>query len=69
MMALAKLQKMDVKMSEVTFYIVRMCKARPYGLARPCEACMQALKAAGVRDIRYTTDVGVAREWIEYKEA
>lgn len=69
MMALAKLRNMSVKMSEVTFYIVRLCKARPYGLARPCPACQAALREAGVKDIRYTTNQGVAREWFEYEEA
>ena len=69
MMALAKIQKMNIKMSDVTFYIVRICKSRPYAIAYPCAACYRALIEAGVRDIRYTTNYGVAREWIDYKEA
>lgn len=69
MIALAKLKNMDVKMSDVTFYIVRLCRARPFGMARPCPACQAALRDAGVQDIRYTTNSGVAREWFDYKEA
>jgi deoxycytidylate deaminase len=65
MMALARLKKMNVKMSDVTFYVARVCKSRPYAIARPCRACQAALIEAGVRDIRYTTDYGYAREWIE----
>lgn len=64
MMALSKVQKMDVKMSEVTFYVFRVCKSRQFALSRPCEACYCALKEAGVKDVRYTTNHGVAREWI-----
>ena len=64
-LALAKLKNMDVKMSDVTFYIVRLCKARPYGMARPCPACMKALKDAGVRTVFYTTNTNYAKEWIQ----
>lgn len=64
MMALAKLKKMDVKMSDVTFYIVRLCKSRPLGMARPCAACYRALVEAGICDVRYSTDRGFGQEWI-----
>ena len=67
---LAKLQKLDVPMSEVKIYIYRTCKSRDYGMARPCPACWHALSAAGLKVAYYTTDRGFAKEWIEdYKEA
>ena len=65
MKVLTKLRTMDIRMSDVTIYVVRICKARPFGLARPCRACLVALSNAGIRDVRYTTDFqGYAREWI-----
>ena len=69
MMALARLKKMNVKMSDVTFYVARICKSRPFAMARPCKACYQALLEAGVKDVRYMTDYGYSREWIEIKES
>lgn len=64
MQVLSKLKKMDIKMSEVTLYIVRLCKARPFGIARPCPACMFALRQAGIVSIYYTTNTYYAKEWI-----
>lgn len=66
---LVKLKRMDVPMRDVSVYIYRTCKSRESGLARPCAACFAALREAGIRSIGYSTDVGVALEWIDYKEA
>ena len=69
MALLAKLKRMDVPMRDVSIYVYRTCKSRESGLARPCAACLHALMEAGIRSIGYTTDVGVALEWIDYKGA
>lgn len=45
-------------------YIFRSCKNKPYGNARPCKACMKALKEHGFKRIHYSTDDGFATEII-----
>jgi deoxycytidylate deaminase len=48
--------------NNVTIYIGRVKKNHTYGMARPCKACMQALKDYGIKHIVYTTDDGLAEE-------
>ena len=43
-------------------YIYRQRKDQPFGLARPCKACMAAIRKAGIRHIYYTTNDGYASE-------
>lgn len=43
-------------------YIYRQRRDQPHGLARPCKACMAAIREAGIRRIYYTTDDGYASE-------
>ena len=47
-----------------TIYIARKLNCDGWGLARPCPACMQALKDAGIKKIVYTTENGYAVEYI-----
>lgn len=68
MVALSKIKNMDIDMRNVTFYIARLCKSQAFGLARPCKACMRALREAGVRRICYTTEYNYVQEMINYKE-
>ena len=46
----------EVEWSKVKVYIYRICPGRigGYGLAKPCEACIQALRDIGIRHIYYT---------------
>ena len=64
---LAKLKKMDIPMQDVSIYVYRVCKSRDHGLARPCGACLAAIRDSGIRRVYYTTDFGVAVEVIDKK--
>ncbi len=46
----------EVEWSKVKVYIYRICPGRVggYGLAKPCEACIQALRDIGIKHIYYT---------------
>ena len=46
-------------------YIYRQRRDQPHGLARPCRACMAAIREAGIRHIYYTTNDGYASEVLE----
>ncbi len=50
--------------SKVEVYIYRSCPGKKlgFGLARPCNACLAALKDKGIKKIYYTTDTGYAYE-------
>ena len=58
-----KIQTKDFKYC--TLYVARKLKAGDCGLARPCKACMQAIKEYGINKIVYTTDSGYAVEYIK----
>ena len=66
-----KLRKMqNVDMRRVDVYVYRVCKSKPFSMARPCAGCMRALRDSGIRSVYYTTEYnGYAHEWIDYKEA
>lgn len=57
----------DLDWSKVNVYIHRLAPGLPNakGLARPCPACMAALRDCGIRNIYYTTDDGFAYEKID----
>lgn len=52
----------DVDWSRVTLYVCRLRNDRPYGMARPCPACMAAIQSLGIKHIIYTTNDGFAAE-------
>ena len=52
-------------LSSATIYIARKLNCCGYGLARPCPACMEAIKDAGISKIVYTTEDGHAVEYID----
>lgn len=65
---LRKLQNVDMR--RVSVYVYRVCKSKPFSIARPCPGCMVALRDAGIRSVYYTTEYdGYAHEWIGLKEA
>lgn len=59
---ISKLKNMDIDFKKVKIFIYRIRYDQPYGLARPCPACMKAILDFGIRDIYYTTDSGYAHE-------
>lgn len=46
----------------IKLYIYRQRRDQPHGLARPCKACMAAIREFGIRHIYYTTNDGYASE-------
>lgn len=63
---LRKIKYLDIDFSKVKFYIYRETKDGHLGMARPCPACMAALKQFKVVKIAYSTNDGFAREEIKY---
>ena len=61
-MALNKIKYLDIDMSKVHLYIYRGHKDGTYAMARPCSACMAAIKQMGVQNIHYTTEDGICYE-------
>jgi deoxycytidylate deaminase len=61
---ISKLQKLDIDMRDVSVYVYRICKSREKGLARPCAACISAIRNAHISRIYYSTDIGYAAEVI-----
>lgn len=57
--------KKDVPFDKVELYIYRKMTKKPFGLARPCPACMAMIKNLGIKKIYYTTDDGFAFEQLE----
>lgn len=61
---ISQLRNMDIDYRKVKLFVYRIRNDQPYGLARPCPACMRAIIDLGIRDIYYTTDAGYAHEKI-----
>lgn len=61
---LNQIKHMDLKWSKVKLYIFRTRYDKPYGMCRPCSACMGAIKDIGIKNIYYTTDNGYVYEEI-----
>lgn len=55
----------NINFSKVKLYIYRLRNDRPYGMARPCPACMAAIKDIGIKNIYYTTNDGFVYEKLE----
>lgn len=63
---LMKNNELDVNKLEITVY--RSSKDGTQKLARPCAACMAAIKEIGIPVVNYTTPHGIATEYILGKE-
>ena len=52
----------DVDFSKVKIFVYRICKGKKYGYgnARPCDACMNAIRELGIKNVYYTDDDGYA---------
>lgn len=57
----------QVDWKDVNVYVYRIAPGLPQhrGTARPCAACMAALKNLGIRNIYYTTNGGFAYERLD----
>lgn len=57
----------QINWKEVNVYVYRIAPGLPLqrGTARPCAACMAALRSVGIRNIYYTTDDGFAYERLD----
>ena len=51
----------DIDWSKVHVYVYRICngKKHGYGNARPCPACMNAIKDMGIKNVYYTDEEGL----------
>lgn len=56
----------NIDWKEIKVYVFRISpgKSLGQGMARPCKACMAALRDKGIRNLYYTTDTGYAYEKI-----
>lgn len=54
----------DIPPDKIKLFIYRRRRNTPHGLARPCPACMAAIRSRGIKHIYYTTDDGYATETI-----
>ena len=63
-MALSKIQHLDIDFSKARIYVYRELRDGKLGMARPCKACMAAIRQIGIKHINYTTDDGFAAEKI-----
>src|SRR6478609_3560050 len=46
------------RLKGATAYIVRINRQGQLRMARPCDECMEELRSAGIRKIRYSTNEG-----------
>jgi len=65
---ITELKKCDVDFKKVKVFIYRIRKDQDFGMARPCPACMNAIKDLGIKQIYYTTNEGFACEYIGENE-
>jgi len=63
--ALAKIKYLDIDFSAAHIYVYREFKDGRKAMARPCPACMNALREKGIKKIHYSTDRGYAFERID----
>lgn len=54
----------DVCYKDLELYIVRIRRDGNYGLARPCNACMNLIINRGIRKIYYSTNYGFSFEYL-----
>jgi deoxycytidylate deaminase len=64
MVVISQLRMKNIDFSKISIYVYRLCRSRDAGIARPCNACMRALKNLGIKNVFYTTDFGYAYEHI-----
>ena len=57
----------EIDWKKVSVYVYRICSGRKqgFGNARPCGACLAALKEKGIKKIYYTSSIGYCLEELE----
>lgn len=65
MYALVRTEGLDIDWSKVTMFVYREHADEKRAMARPCEACMKAIKDRGIKLVIYTTGCGIAEEVID----
>lgn len=60
-----QIKHLDINFAKVKLYIYRIRKDQPFGMARPCQSCMAAIKDIGIKNIYYTTNDGYSFERLE----
>lgn len=63
--ALSKIKYLDIDFSKVNIYVYRELRDGTLAMARPCPACLAAIKEMGIKTIKYTTECGFAVERIK----
>ena len=63
-MCISSIKNQDIDFKKVKLFIYKIRNDQPFGNARPCPACMNAIMDMGIRNIYYTTDVGYAHEYL-----
>lgn len=61
----AKIKNIDLNGAEI--FVYRISRTNKPAMARPCPACMKALKEHGIFTLHYTTNEGMATEKISEK--
>jgi len=61
---LTKIKYLDIDFSKVVLVIAREHRNGDSAIARPCAACMAAIKELGIRTIVYSTEEGYAVEYL-----
>ena len=68
MYALIKSDDLDIDWSKVKIFVYREHADGSTAMAKPCSACLMAIKDRGIKTAFYTTDNGYAKEVFNEKE-
>lgn len=60
--ALVKIKYLDIDFSKVHVYVYRELRDGSIAIAKPCPACMAAIKKMGIKHLHYTTNDGYCYE-------
>jgi deoxycytidylate deaminase len=64
MAAIVEARSKGIDLRGASVYVFRRGLSGKIAIARPCKSCMMALTEVGVGTIIYTTDVGMAKEFV-----
>lgn len=62
---ISKLKYLDIDFSKIHIYVYREWKNGCKAMARPCPACIQAIRNLGIQHLHYTTNDGMAHEKLD----
>lgn len=54
MMSIVRAKKMDIDFGRASIFVYREYKNGELAIAKPCPACMNAIRDIGIKDIYYT---------------